>query len=190
MSNKLCSILNVYPESFTANLYTSSHFRMIGLIDARIQYSYGVEIVKLGYYRSSGTNNGKIKGLWYPIVGIKLQNGSFIEFTYYINKVLAHTTSHGTARKGWLAKSLFFYTSNHDSTEGFGPPYYHSSLLSIGETLRNLYNLGEYTKLNTLTPEFLNQSLLSTDIYKSNTHTQRKNYEHFIHDIFTANKTL
>lgn len=186
MSNKLCSILDIYPESFTANLYTSSHFRMIGLIDVRIQYSYGVEIVKLGYYSSSGTNGGKIKGLWYPIVGIKLQNGPFIEFTYYINEVLAYTTSHGTARKGWLAKSLFFYKSDSHNIKGFASAYYHSSLLNIGKTLRKLYNLGKYTNLNTLTPELLNQSLLSTDIYAGNTHSQRENYENFIHDIFIA----
>ncbi len=186
MSNKLCSILDIYPESFTANLYTTSHFRMIGLIDARIQYSYGVETVKLGYYSSSGTNGGKTKGLWYPIVGIKLKNGPFIEFTYYINKVLTHTTSYGTAKKGWLAKSLFFYKSDSSGIAGFASSHYHHSLLTIGETLRSLYNLDAYTNLSTLTPKFLNYSLLSSEIYPGNTHSQRENYENLIHDIFVA----
>lgn len=188
MSKKSCNILGFYNNSFTANLYTISHFRMIGLIDVRIQYSYGVEKVTLGYYSSSGTNDGKIKGLWYPIVGIKLQNGHFTEFTDYINYVLTYTTSHGTAGKGWLAKSLFFYKEPPTSLdiEGFASGKYYVPLLSIGKNLRNFYNLGEFHNLSKLTPKYLNNKLLSTDIYPQNSHTQVANYENFIYDIFNA----
>ena len=74
-------ILEVYPESFRANIYTDDPFRMIGLIDVDIEYTYGIERVTLAFYRSSGTNSGKIQGLWYPIVGIKIKNGKFTEFS-------------------------------------------------------------------------------------------------------------
>ena len=188
MSKKSCSILDIYNNSFTANLYTVSHFRMIGLIDVRIQYSYGVEKVTLGYYSSSGTNDGKIKGLWYPIVGIKLHDGYFTEFTDYINYILTYTTSHGTAQKGWLAKSLFFYKTPPSSLdiEGFASNKYYAPLLNIGKTLRYFYTIGKFHNLDDLTPKYLNNTLLSTNIYKGNSHMQRENYENLIHDIFHA----
>ena len=56
-------ILEVYLESFRANIYTDDPFRMIGLIDVDIEYTYGIERVTLAFYRSSGTNSGKIQGL-------------------------------------------------------------------------------------------------------------------------------
>ena len=77
---------------------------MIGLIDVDMEFYYGVERVTLAFYRSSGTNNNKIKGLWYPIVGIKIKEGEFTEFSEYINYVLSSTTLDATAIKGWLAK--------------------------------------------------------------------------------------
>ncbi|EDT76137.1 hypothetical protein CBY_0391, partial [Clostridium butyricum 5521] len=43
---------------------------MIGLIDVGIIYNESIERVTLPFFRSSGTNSGKIKGLWYPIAGI------------------------------------------------------------------------------------------------------------------------
>ncbi|WP_054740886.1 hypothetical protein [Cellulosilyticum ruminicola] len=186
MSNKLCKILDIYPRSFTANLYTNTHFRMISLIDARIQYSYGVEKVTLAYYSSSGTNNGKIKGLWYPIVGIKLYTGPFTEFTYAINQIVSHTTSSASASKGWLVKSLFFYKSTPNAIDGFASPYYHDALLGIGRTIKSLYASGEYTRLSTLTPRALNRSVLSSEIYPGNTRSQRENYENFIRDIMNS----
>lgn len=188
MSKKSCRILDIYKDSFVANLYTVSHFRMIGLIDVRIQYSYGVERVTLGYYSSSGTNNGKIKGLWYPIVGIKLQTGYFTEFTDYINYVLSRTTSHGTAHKGWLAKSLFFYNTPSSSSkiDGFATGRYYVPLLKIGKTLSYFYGMGEFHNLRNLNPASLNDTLLSTHVYSGNTHSQRKNYENFIRNIFEA----
>ena len=68
---------------------------MIGLIDVSIKYIYGIEKVTLAFFRSSGTNSGKIKGLWYPIVGIKMYTGRFTEFTEYLNFVLTNSTKMG-----------------------------------------------------------------------------------------------
>lgn len=188
MAQNSCSILDIHKGNFTANLYTVTHFRMIGLIDVNIRYSYGVERVTLGFYSSSGTNNGKIKGLWYPIVGIKIRSGPFTEFTDYINSVLTRTTSHGSAHRGWLAKSLFFFNTSPSSSklDGFSTGKYYAPLLKIGKTLRYWYDMGEFRNLQTLDPAYLNNALLSTSIYPGNTHSQRENYENFIHDIFHA----
>lgn len=188
MSNNSCSILEIYSDSFTANIYTVTHFRMIGLIDVNIQYSYGIEKVTLGFYSSSGTNNGKIKGLWYPIVGIKLQTGPFTEFTDYINSVLTRTTSHGSAHKGWLAKSLFFYNDAPGSSalDGFSTGKYYEPLLKIGKTLRHAYAVGQFRNLTTLNAAYLNTALLSSEVYPGNTHSQVENYEKYIYDILHA----
>lgn len=188
MYQRSCDILGIYNHSFIANVYTISHFRMIGLIDVQIQFAYGVERVTLGYYRSSGTNNGKMQGLWYPIVGIKLQTGYFTEFTDYINHVLSRTTSHGYARKGWLAKSLFFYKepTRRFDIGGFASQKYYKPLLRIGNTLRDLYETDNFHNVSRLTPAYFNDTLLSTTIYAGNTHTQQENYETLIHDIFVA----
>lgn len=92
-------IQKIHLKSFRANIYNLEPFRMIGLIDVNVKYSYGIERVTLAYYRSSGTNNGKIKGLWYPIVGIKTETGPFTEFTDYLNHALAQATQRGVAKK-------------------------------------------------------------------------------------------
>ena len=44
-------IIEMYPKSFKANVYTIDPFRMIGLIDVNIKYIYGVERVTLAYFR-------------------------------------------------------------------------------------------------------------------------------------------
>lgn len=97
-------ILEVYPESFRANIYTDDPFRMIGLIDVDIEYTYGIERVTLAFYRSSGTNSGKIQGLWYPIVGIKIKNGKFTEFSSDINIIMKNSTRQGKGKKGMAGK--------------------------------------------------------------------------------------
>ena len=90
------------------SIYTDDPFRMIGLIDVDIEYTYGIERVTLAFYRSSWTNSGKIQGLWYPIVGIKIKNGKFTEFSSDINIIMKNSTRQGKGKKGWLAKSIFF----------------------------------------------------------------------------------
>lgn len=189
MGNKI-KIISIYPKSFRANVYTIDPFRMIGLIDVNIQYSYGVEKVTLAYFRSSGTNSGKVKGVWYPIVGIKMRTGSFTEFTEYINFVLNNCTRKGRASRGWLAKSLFFTKKSNDNFKmrGFSNGVHHDNLLKIGELLRELYEQGDFNEVYDLNPKMLNEILTSNKIYYGNKHSQRENFEEFIRDIFNDSK--
>lgn len=186
MANAI-GIMKIYPESFKANVYGLHPFRMIGLIDVGIIYNDSIERVTLSFYRSSGTNSGKLKGLWYPIAGIKTKDGKFTEFTSYINYVLSHTTRHGRANKGWLAKSLFFDGgSSHVGYKmrGFSRGRHYQSLYWIGQTLRDLYDKHQYEEVESLNPETLNKSVTSRKIYEGNKYSQKENYENFIEDIF------
>lgn len=179
-------ILKMYPESFRANLYSVEHFRMIGLIDVSIKYIYGVERVTIAYFRSSGTNSNKIRGLWYPIVGIKTRTGRFTEFTPYLNFVMTKTTKDGIADDGWLAKSLFFSKKHANSLRlrGFSNGEYYESLLKIGKTLRTLYENNQFQEMKSLDAYKLNTILTSKEIYKGNNHSQRENFEKFVEEIF------
>ena len=181
-------ILKMYPESFKANLYSSKTFRMIGLIDVSIQYAYGIERVTLPYYRSSGTNLGKIKGLWYPIVGIKTHSGSFTEFTEYINFVLTNSAIMGMAKKGWLAKSIFF-AHQHAGTskiKGFSNGTHNEVLYKIGKNLRHLYTNENFYRMDSLNSKSLNSIVTSKEILYNNRHTQRENFEKLIEDIYNG----
>ncbi|MGL4773531.1 MAG: hypothetical protein ACRC2K_08220 [Clostridium sp.] len=179
-------IFKMYPESFRANVYSLKPFRMIGLIDVDIIFKDNIEKVTLVYFRSSGTNSGKIKGLWYPIVGIKIHDGPFDEFTKFLNRVLTHTTRNGQADRGWLAKSLFFVGPHIDNSKirGFSNGMHHKSLLWIGETLRELYERGEYKKDYSLVGDNINKIVTSKEVYENNKNSQRKNFEMLIDDIY------
>lgn len=185
MAGKI-ELLTIYPESFRANIYNTNPFRMIGLIDVSIKYAYGIERVTLSYYRSSGTNNGKIKGLWYPIVGIKIQDGRFTEFTEYLNYVLTQTTRMGEASSGWLAKSLFFYHPPYDGSKirGFSNGTHYRFLFETGNALRDLYESNHYHYISFLDARYLNRIVTSKEIYQNNSHSQRENYERLIDDIY------
>lgn len=174
----------LYPESFIANKYSKHPFRMIGLIDVDINFYKDVERVTLAYYRSSGTNNGKIKGLWYPIVGIKLYTGGFTEFTPFINNVLASTTYNHMADKGWLCKSLFFedYISGN-MINGFSSGKHYKRLLEIGKILTAFYENDKYASVYSLTPLTFNKIIYSRNIYDNNRNSQKKNFEKIIKDI-------
>lgn len=187
---KLINSSKIYTESFRVNLYTIDPFRVIGLIDVDIEYDYGIERVILPYFRSSGTNSGKIKGLWYPIVGIKIYDGNFIEFTDYINYVLSNTTRDGTAGEGWLAKSLFFSKVSSDSNiiRGFSVGEHYNSLLDIGIQLKTLYKLGKYEKMYYLNPVTLNTIVTRNKVYYKNKNTQKYNFENYIKDIYESFK--
>lgn len=178
--------LKLYPESFRANTYSRKPFRMIGLIDASIQYYYGIERVTLAFYRSSGTNSGKIEGLWYPIVGIKTQDGEFTDFTDTINFVLTRTTRVGKAGKGWLAKSLFFSKRSEDGSKlrGFSNGKQYDFLYETGKTLRDLYEKKAYTKIRSLDAKTLNSILTSNVKYPNNKFSQKENFEHLVEDLF------
>lgn len=178
-------ILDIYENSFRVNIYSKRPYRMIGLIDVSMQFYYGIERVTLAFYRSSGTNNGKIKGLWYPIAGIKIEEGPFTEFSDYINYVLTNTTRDGVAIKGWLAKSIFFGIQEDESMmPGFSNGVHYNKLLEIGKTLRNLYERKNYNSIKNLNSSKVNKVLVSKEVYPENNHTQRENFERFIEDIF------
>ncbi|WP_194189857.1 hypothetical protein [Clostridium chrysemydis] len=183
MSNK---IIRIYKESFRTNIYTRNHFRMIGLLDVIINFDGVYEKVTLAYYRSSGTNDGKIEGLWYPIVGIKLENGEFTEFTKEINNILKSSTKKGVAKKGWLAKSVFFRNKKRvdKALDGFSYGSYYDELFRLGKLLRHLYERKNYFLDENLNGEKLNKIVLSNNIYPNNKFTQRENYERFLRDIY------
>ena len=174
----------LYPESFIANKYSKDPFRMIGLIDVDINFKGDIERVTLAYYRSSGTNNGKIQGLWYPIVGIKLYTGKFTEFTPFINNILANTTYNHMADRGWLCKSLFFEDYiNGNMINGFSKGKHYKRLLEIGKILRAFYENGKYISSYALTPSRFNEIIYSKNVYDNNKNSQRKNFEKIIRDI-------
>ena len=186
MQENAIGIFKIYLDTFRANVYTIHPFRMIGLIDVDIIFHDSIEKVTLPYFRSSGTNSGKIEGLWYPIAGIKLKDGRFSEFTSYINYVLSHTTKHRRASEGWLAKSLFFNNTSMDPSKvrGFSNGRHYKSLYWVGQTLRNWYEENNYETIETLFPESLNKIVTSKIVYTGNKHPQRENFEKFIQDIF------
>ena len=178
-------IVGLYEDSFRVNLYTLEPFRMIGLIDVEIRYDYGNERVTLAYYRSSGTNSGKINGLWYPIVGIKIHTGEFIEFTKYINCVLSQTTKNSWAEEGWLAKSLFFGGNREDGNlRGFSNGIHQRKLYQIGRNLTCLYNNNCYSPIECMDAQYINSILTLNKKLYHNQCTQRFNYERFIQSIY------
>ena len=178
-------IVNIYEDSFRANVYTWEPYRMIGLIDVGIRFAFGVERVTLAYYRSSGTNSGKIKGLWYPIVGIKEYTGGFGEFTDYLNYVLSKATEDGYADEGWLVKSPFFSGNRQGGKfDGFSYGVHQEKLFAIGKRLRHLYENGRYVTLEKMDAGYINTVLMSDRRLYHNMHTQRKNYEEFIQAIY------
>jgi hypothetical protein len=146
-----------------------------------------MERVTLAFYRSSGTNSGKIKGLWYPIVGIKTNSGGFTEFTEYLNYVLSITTRSGSANQGWLAKSLFFPRKydNSNMIRGFSGGKHYETLLEIGISLRDMYENNKYIQKDSLDAEELNQTVMSSQIYQGNVRSQRENYHEFIKDVYS-----
>ncbi|MDU3724211.1 MAG: hypothetical protein E7G24_13580, partial [Clostridium celatum] len=102
------------------------------------------------------------------------------------NLILTKCTKRGRAKEGWLAKSLFFDNESHRESKvrGFSSGTHYNSLLYIGETLRDLYEEGDFNKINYLDSKRLNEIIISNNIYYGNNHSQRYNYEEFIKDIF------
>ncbi len=174
-------------DSFRVIPYTKNPFRVIGLIDVWAYYFDKLEKVTLAFFRSSGTNSGKIEGLWYPILGLKIYDGRFIEFTDKINYILTETTSRGNAKKKWLAKSIFFNKYNDGSiVNGFSNGKYYSSLLWIGKTLRTLYEKNKYKDISLDIKEY-NDVIYSNKVYKNNKYTQRENFEEYAISIYYNN---
>lgn len=187
--SSLISIKKIYRDSFSANVYTINPLRMIGLIDVDVRYNYITERVTLAYYRSSGTNNGKIKGLWYPIVGIKMHTGEFTEFTPYLNDILRKNTLDGLADEGWICKSIFFYDEDkyNKMINGFSRGKHYKMLLKIGIVLSELYEKNDFYMAKSLNVRNFNNIITSNIIYRNNKYSQRKNFETLIKDILEKN---
>lgn len=183
---KSIGIYKIYPKSFRANVYSINPFRMIGLIDVDIAFEDSIERVTIPFFRSSGTNNGKILGLWYPIVGVKVHSGKFTEFTRYINFMMTKATKNGQANKGWLAKSIFFFGGylSPSRIRGFSSGKHYESLLWIGESLRDLYEKEKYIQDYSLIGNRINEIILSKDKYENNKRTQRENFEKLIEEVY------
>ena len=180
------AIIKVIPQSFRINIYTMHHFRHIGLIDVMISFPMSNEKVTLAFYSSSGTNSGKIKGLWYPILGIKRYTGRFTEFTPTINEILTQTTLYGDAHGGWLAKSLFFAFSKllPGQLRGYATSPYYEDLYNLGQMLRTLYESGQFVSDAHLNVPILNKLLMGDTIYPGNHQTQRSNFETYMKAIY------
>lgn len=180
------AIIKVIPDSFRINLYTQKHFRLIGVIDVMIAFPMGNEKVTLAFYSSSGTNSGKIKGLWYPILGIKRYTGKFTEFTPTINDILTQTTLSGDAHSGWLAKSLFFAFSKllPGQLRGFAASPYYEDLHLLGEKLRVFYESGQFVYDAELNVSTLNKLLIAHAVYPGNHQDQCTNFETYMKAIY------
>lgn len=180
------AIIKVIPDSFRINIYTLQHFRLIGLIDVMISFPMGNEKVTLAFYSSSGTNSGKIKDLWYPILGIKRYTGRFTEFTPTINEILTQTTLYGDAHGGWLAKSLFFAFSKllPGQLRGYATSPYYEDLYNLGQKLRSLYESSQFVYDFDLNVPILNKLLMGDTIYPNNHQTQCTNFETYMKAIY------
>ena len=137
-------------------------FRELAYIDVDVQVKIedmiSTERMTLGFYRSAGINSGKIKGQWYPIIGIKETEGDFWEFTDGVNLVLNRTV--GEAGKGWLIKNLFFREPGNPELKQLGERGYSFTSLApalkkISTKLYSLYESGSYHRYKDLTDDRL-----------------------------------
>lgn len=81
--------------------------RKIALINIEIDDGYDENIkVNIPFYQSTGTNSGKIKGQWYPILGI-FKKEEFIHkgIKFFIKN---SCRNYDELNDGWLIKSPFF----------------------------------------------------------------------------------
>ena len=178
------SISKIIVSSFKVSSYTKKPFRVIGLIEVEIYFKNEKEKVTIPFFRSSGTNGGKIKGMWYPIVGIKEYTGSFTEFTNTVNNILRESTRNAVVKKGWLAKSIFFTNYlGYDMINGFSYGQYYDAIYKIGKILRELYESGSYTECK-LSIEEYNNIIYSNKIYYGNRYSQRDNFNSYIYSIY------
>lgn len=107
-SNKV-KFLGVVKGSLRTNLYNVNPYREIGLVDVYVSVEGTKQRFVMPMYRSSGTNSGKCKGDWYPILGIKECAGEFKEFNPIFNDFLNKSVE-GHVDEGWIIKNLFFRT--------------------------------------------------------------------------------
>jgi len=94
----------------------------------------------------------------------------------------------GIAKKGWLAKSIFF-AHQHAGTskmKGFSNGTHNEVLYKIGKNLRYLYTNENFYRMDSLNAKSLNSIVTSKEILYNNRHTQRENFEKLIEDIYNG----
>ena len=179
-------LLSIIPNSFRLNIYSLVPFREYGLVDVLTECDGRKERLTLGFYRSSGTNSGKIKGKWYPICGVKMDDFEFTQFSKYqnslFNKMHRKEFQSGGVEEGWLMKSIFFKLPSVD--RGYGERGY--SLTPIGDSLKRfaqeleeLYESGNYHRRPKMEPSAYNSILMDERVYVGNSLSQIE-----LHDIY------
>ena len=157
--------------------------RYFGLVDVEAKVNGAPQLLTLGFYRSSGTNSGKVKGQWYPIIGVKEHDGSFTEFSTFQNLILNHLN--GTAKKDWLVKSIFWEKSHQQRTEVIGEDGYSHTTLApslrlIAEQLQTWFETNQYIDYVMIYPKLFNQTLSSNLMMKGNQHTQAELHKFYV----------
>lgn len=180
------TINKIFPETFCVGACPLSHGnRYLGFIDVEIRFNDTIERLTIGFYRSSGTNAGKIKGDWYPIIGVKTSHGEFTEFTNFQNHIL--NASVGSSDKGWYVKSIFFMKPIVDKSLGF-PGYSYTSLgpelKSIAEKLKELFESNSYIDYDVINGELFNRTLFSSLIHEGSSKNQKLLHDIYVKSIF------
>lgn len=182
-------ILEIIKDTFRVNTYGFIPFRVIGLIDVKLKSDNDTFIVTLPFYRSSGTNSGKVKGEWYPIIGIKENKGEFYEFSERLNN-LSNKLLPGGASEGWLAKNLFFLKPSKkpadDYLHGYSYSKYGYRLKEIGQELKELYENQEFDMDYQLDAEKYNSIVhdKGPNKYSHIEISQSRIFDHLMRDLF------
>lgn len=180
-------VLNgIYPHSFRAGECAGSFGnRFLGFVDVSATIDGETQRLTLGFYRSSGTNSGKIKGQWYPIIGIKSISGAFEEFSDAQNFILNHTV--GKANKGWLVKSIFFqkpFNGEGIGEDGYSQTTLAPSLKLIATQLQKWFESKQYIDYELINASLFNQTLFSPATLEGSTLSQSKLHDYYLKSIF------
>lgn len=180
-------VLNgIYPHSFRAGECAGSFGnRFLGFVDVSATINGEAQRLTLGFYRSSGTNSGKVKGQWYPILGIKSISGAFEEFSEAQNFILNHTV--GQANRGWLIKSIFFqkpFQGEWMGEEGYSHTTLATSLKLVATQLQKWFEAKQYVDYELINAALFNQTLFSQATLEGSTLPQAKLHDYYLKSIF------
>lgn len=193
MYENIVEFVEMVENSVRTNIYSLNPYREIALVNVRIKIYGEEQICMLPFYRSSGTNSGKIKGEWYPLLGIKENDGIFDEFNskavnYLMNKITR------TASRGWIAKSLFFVAPSKYKHEEFIPEEMYSlrgySYTSHGYFLKDLaskikkdFESSNTTRCRGMGTSEYNQLIYSDEKFYNNKISQKEIFDLIVYDI-------
>ena len=194
MYNNKVKFLGYIENSIKTNMYGIVPYREIALIDVVAEVKGEKQICRLPFYRSSGTNSEKVKGEWYPILGIKEAAGEFNEFSEWVNLLLNKWL--GKAEEGWLVKNIFFAVPVKYKTEEFIPSelkhlrgYGYAShghfLKEVSQYIKQEFDLLNTEKCYEMNVSTYNDMIYSEDIYsKDNTVSQIEIFTLIVNDMF------